>query len=271
MSDIRIDIDQVIREKAPDKHIPRFIVSYLKKIIHQDEMNSFLEVHGNERDYEFIGHVVNDLLQCSAVIEEEENIPTDGEPLLFVSNHPLGGLDGMLNAMLLHSVRQGELKVVVTDFLMYMRPLAGLFVPVNKTGEQSREYARRQLEMWESDADVLSFPSGTCARKIGGKVTELPWKKSFVQKARQYHRDIVPIHFEGRNSDFFYNLALWRTRLGIKTNIERLYLVDEMFRSKGKRYKIRIGKPIPWQSLDNTRTPQQWADLIREKTVKGEE
>ena len=204
------------------------------------------------------------LLGCDAAIEGTENMPQTAEPLLFVANHPLGGLDGMLIALMLHNLRDRQLKVVVTDFLMYMQPLRDLFVPVNKTGDQSLEYARRQLQMWESDADVLTFPAGACARKINGKVTELPWKKSFVLKARQYHRDIVPIRFEGRNSDFFYNLALWRKRLAIKTNIERLYLVDEMFRARGKQFKICIGKPITWQSLDNSRTPEQWAMLIRD-------
>ena len=264
---VRIDIEQVLREKAPDLHLPKFVVSYLKKIAHQDEMNDFLEVHGDERDYVFIDHVVHDLLQCDATIEGLNNIPKTNEPLLFVSNHPLGGLDGMIIALMLHGARQRELKVVVTDFLMYMRPLENLFVPVNKTGAQSRDYARRQIEMWESDADVLSFPAGTCARKENGRVTEQPWTKSFVQKARCYKRTIVPIRFEGQNSPFFYNLALWRKRLGIKTNIERLYLVDEMFAAKGKTFKIHVCAPVEWQSLDNSLTPQQWADKIREMTL----
>lgn len=264
---IKIDIEQVLRTKAPKLHLPKFVVRYLKRIIHQDEMNNFLATHGEERDYEFIDHVVHDLLQCDATVEGVENIPQTTNPLIFVSNHPLGGLDGMICAMLLHQNRSHELKVIVTDFLMYVTPLAGLFVPVNKVGAQSREYLRRLNEMWESEVDVLSFPSGKCARKQNGKITEQPWAKSIIQKAVQYKRDIVPMHFEGANSQFFYNLALWRTRLGIKTNLEMLYLVDEMFRSKGKHFHVRIGKPIPWQTFDKTRTPLQWAEWVRLYTL----
>lgn len=263
-----IDIDKVLEQKAPDLHLPSCLVRYLKKIVHQDEMNAFLLSHKGEKDYVFLGHVVHDLLCSDAVVINEERIPADDKPCLFVSTHPLGGLDGMINLLLLHSVRRREMKVVVNELLMYMRPLESLFVPVNVNGKQTREQMASMQQMWESDADVLSFPAGKCARKQHGVITEQPWHKSFVSKAIAYQRDVVPIRFEGENSQFFYNLALWRTRLGVKTNIEMLYLVDEMFGAKGKQFKVRIGERIPWQTyLDKSRTAQQWADWTRLKAI----
>ena len=264
---MNIDVAAVLRAKAPNTRFPQFLVRYLQRIVYEDEMNAFLRVHGEERDYVFLDNVVHNLLRCDAEIRGADNIPQTDSPLIFVSTHPLGGLDGMINALLLHEYRKQELRVVVTDLLMYVTPLAGMFVPVNKVGAQSREYLRRQNEMWESGADVLSFPSGKCARKQKGIVTEQPWNKSFVQKAVTYKRDIVPIRFEGENSAFFYNLALWRTRLGIKTNIEMLYLVDEMFKSKGKHFVVHIGKPIPWQTYDKSLTPPEWAEWTRQQTL----
>lgn len=263
-----IDIEKVLQQKAPRLLHLRPLVSYLKKIIHQDEMNSFLREHVGETDYVFLEHVVRDLLRCDYEVIGAEHIPVTDEPLLFVSTHPLGGLDGMINALLLHGIRQRELKVIVNELLMYVRPLENLFVPVTIGGRQAREQVLCQQQMWESTADVLSFPAGKCARRQDGVITEQPWHKSFVQKAINYQRDVIPIRFEGTNSPFFYNLAIWRTRLGIKTNIEQLYLVDEMFGAKGKKFKIYIGERIPWQTyLDKSRTAQQWADRTRLKTI----
>ena len=271
---VKIDVREVLRAKLPGHKVPEFVVRYLQRIVHEEEMNHFLREHAGETGYVFLDHVVHDLLGCSAVLYGAENIPQGDEPLIFVSTHPLGGLDGMINAMLLHEHRHRQMKLIVTDLLMYMRPLEELFVPVNKVGGQSKEYARRQIKMWESGCDVLSFPSGKCARlekkSLFSKavVTEQPWHKSVIQKAVQYKRDIVPIRFEGENSSFFYNLAYWRSKLGIKTNIEMLYLADEMFKSHGKTFGVHVLPPISSGTFDNTRTPQQWADFLREKIVQ---
>ena len=88
--------------------------------------------------------------------------------------------------------------------------------------------------------------------------------KSFVVKAKAYKRDIIPVHFEGRNSNFFYNLSNLRMKFGIKLNVEMLYLADEMMKKKNAEFTITFGKPISWQSLDNSKTPIQWAQKIKE-------
>ncbi len=270
---VKIDVRQVLRQKAPNVNVPELVVRYLRKILHEDEMNIFLREHEGETGYLFLDHVIHDLLGCSAELYGVENIPTGDAPVVFASTHPLGGLDGMINAMLLHQFRKRELKIIVTDFLMFMTPLKDLFVPVNKVGTQSREYAMRQHEMWESGCDVLSFPAGKCARlekkSAFGRalVTEQTWHKSIIQKAVQYKRDIVPIRFEGENTSFFYNLAYWRTKLGIKFNIEMLYLADEMFKSHGKTFSVHILPAVSWRTFDDSHTLQQWAEILREKTI----
>lgn len=270
---LQLDIREVLRRKAPKAHVPGFVIRYLERITHVKQMNAFLRRHPHERDYEFIRLTLSEELGCSASIEGIENIPADGRPVIFVSNHPLGGLDGMIIAQLIHqrvteNKQNRPLKVIVNDLLMHLEPLADLWAPVNKVGKLSKEQAAEQQRMWQSETDVLTFPAGACSRlqRIDGKwrIQDLEWQKNFVQRAREYQRDVVPIYFEGRNSRFFYALAYIRKLLHIKLNIEMLYLVDEMYGAHGKHFKVHILPPIPYTTFDNTKTPKQWAQHVKQ-------
>ena len=269
---LQFDIRAVLKKKAPKAHVPGFLIRYLERIAHIKQMNAFLRKYPEVKNYDFIRLVLDEELGCSASIDGIENIPTDGKPLIFASNHPLGGLDGMIIAQMIHESRASRgdsrpLKVIVNDLLMFMEPLAGLWAPVNKVGRLSKEQAAAQQRMWESETDVLTFPAGACSRlqRIDGRwqVQDLEWQKNFIQRAREYHRDIVPIYFEGRNSKFFYTLALLRKWLHIKLNIEMLYLVDEMYGAHGKHFKVHVLPPIPYTSLDQSKTPKEWAQHIK--------
>jgi len=264
---MQFDIPAILRQKAPNAHVPAFLVRYLERITHVKQMNALLRKYPDLRGYEFIDRVISEELGCSASIEGTEHIPTDGKPVIFISNHPLGGLDGMIIARLIHRTRQRPLKVIVNELLMYIEPIADLWAPVSKTGKLSKEQAAEQQRMWESETDVLTFPAGSCSRlqRIDGKwkIEDLEWQKNFVQRAREYQRDIVPIYFEGRNSRFFYALAYMRKLLHIKLNIEMLYLVDEMYGAYGKHFKVHVLPPIPYTTFDNTRTPKQWAQYVK--------
>ena len=264
---LQFDIRAILKRKAPNARVPEFLIRYLERITHIEQMNAFLRVHTTEKDYDFIKLVLDEELGCTASISGTENIPTDNKPVLFVSNHPLGGLDGMIIAQMIHSVRPRELKVIVNELLMYIEPINGLWAPVDKVGHLTKEQAAEQQRMWKSETDVLSFPAGACSRlqRINGKwqVCDLEWQKNFVQRAKEYKRDIVPIYFEGRNSRFFYVLALIRKWLGIKLNIEMLYLVDEMYSAHGKHFDVHVLPPIPYTTFDNSKTPKEWAQYVK--------
>ena len=269
---LQFDIRAILRQKAPKAHIPGLVIRYLERITHIRQMNAFLRKYPNLKGYEFIDRVISEELGCSASIEGTENIPTDDRPVIFISNHPLGGLDGMIIAQLIHTSRKSKdksrkLKVIVNDLLMFMEPIADLWAPVNKVGHLSKEQAAAQQQLWESEADVLTFPAGACSRlqRIDGKwqIQDLEWQKNFVQRARTYQRDIVPIYFEGRNSRFFYVLAYLRKKLHIRLNIEMLYLVDEMYGAYGKHFKVHVLPPIPYTILDTTKSPKEWAQYIK--------
>lgn len=269
---LQFDIRAILRQKAPKAKVPEFVIRYLERIAHIQQMNAFLRKYPDLRGYEFIRKVISEELGCSASIDGMENIPTDDRPVIFVSNHPLGGLDGMIIAELIHRSRESKvesrkLKVIVNELLMYMEPINDLWAPVNKVGRVSREQAAQQQAMWESQTDVLTFPAGACSRlqRIDGKwqIQDLEWQKNFVQRAREYQRDIVPIYFEGKNSRFFYVLAYLRKLFGIKLNIEMLYLVDEMYGAHGKHFRVHVLPPISYTTFDTSRTPKQWAQYVK--------
>ena len=268
MNDIlRIDIEQVLYSKNPGlkKAIPGFIIRYLKRIVHQDELNDFLGKNGHLRDAEFIKAGL-DYFNISYNTSGTENIPLSGRNL-FVSNHPLGGLDGLVFIYELSKYFK-ELKFPVNDILMSIRNLTGIFVPINKHGTQVREAVRMIEESYASGSQILYFPAGLCSRKKNGIISDLKWHKSFITKAIQYIRDVVPAYFSGRNSNFFYNLSNIRKFFGIKANIEMLYLADEMFRQKGKVIDLVFGKPIPWQTFDHSKTHPEWADWVKGKSYE---
>lgn len=223
-------------------------------------MNSIIAKVGDSNGVEFVTRSLYELGIKYSVVNEE-NLPKEGR-YIFISNHPLGGLDGMVLIELIGRYFK-EVKFVVNDILMNIKNLESVFVPVNKHGRQSMEYAKTLDALYQSDTQVLYFPAGLCSRKIKGKIVDLDWKKSVVVKAIKYQRDIVPIFFKGRNSNFFYNLANFRKRIGIKANLEMLYLPDEMFKHRNKELQLIIGKPIPYSHFNKTRTPKEWIDILK--------
>ena len=266
---LQFDLRAIIREKAPKVHVPDFLIRYLERIVHVKQMNAFLRKYPDLEGYDFIRRVLDEELCCTASIDGIENIPTDGKPVIFASNHPLGGLDGMIIAQMIHESRKEkrELKVIVNELLMFIKPIAGLWAPVNKTGSLSKEQVLQQQAMWESGTDVLTFPAGACSRlqriNHAWSIQDLEWQKNCIQRAREYQRDIVPIYFEGKNSRFFYALAYIRKLLHIPVNIEMLYLVDEMYGARGKHFRVHVLPPIPYTTLDNSKTPKQWAQYVK--------
>ena len=259
---INIDIAQIIKRKAPKARLPRFVIDYLRKIVHEDEFNIFFKENPHLKNLDFIEAAFN-YLGVKLKIEGKENLPPKGGRYIFASNHPLGGLDGIATGYIIGKEYDGKVRFFSNDLMMNLHPMRDMFVPVNKTGAQSKEHAELMQELYESENHLVTYPAGICSRKIRGKVMDLDWKKNFISKAVQYQRDIVPIYFEGRNSNFFYNLANFRKFLHIKINIEMLYLVDEMFKQKGNQFTIRIGKPIKWKTLDKSKSQSEWAEHIK--------
>ena len=263
-----IDIDKILRQKAPKyyKYIPKFVVSYLKRIVHQEELNVFLRESRDKEGVDFLKACL-EFLDAKIVVKGEEDLPKDGL-YTFVSNHPLGGQDGVALGYVLGTFYDGKVKYMVNDLLMNLRGLAPLCIPINKTGKQAKDFPRMVEAGFSSDNQLIMFPAGLCSRRRNGVIRDLEWKKTFIVKSVQFQRDVVPVHFEGRNSDFFYNLANICKFLGIKFNIAMLYLADEMLKNRHKTFTVTIGKPIPWQTFDKSKTPVEWAAYVKDIVYK---
>jgi putative hemolysin len=257
-----IDVDAIFKKKNPllYKFLPGFVLGYIKRTIHQDKVNEALDKFRDYYGLDFISRLF-DLYSIKYTVSGEENIPASGR-YIFISNHPLGGLDGMIFLDLIGRYHK-NVKFIVNDLLLNLGNLECLFIPVNKHGRQSIDYARKIEELYESDQQVLYFPAGLCSRKQGGKIMDLEWKKNFIKKAIDHKRDIVPVHFDGKNSAFFYRLANLRRKLGIKANIEMFYLPDEMFGQINQKIHVTVGKAIPYSTLDKTKTHAQWANELK--------
>lgn len=256
-----INIKKVFRQKNPKltRLIPDFIIRYLQRVIHQDELNAALKKFKDKTGLDFIDLILDEF-GARIKVEGIENLPVNGRYII-AANHPLGGIDGMALMKVVGQVRK-DILFPVNDLLMYVPNLKPLFIPVNKHGRNT-ENLKLFDEAFSSESVILYFPAGLCSRKIKGNIEDLEWKKTFISKARKFKRDIVPVYIRGRNSNFFYNLANWRVRLGIKANIEMLYLVDEMFKQKDKEILFRFGKPISYNFFKDSRKDIEAAAEIK--------
>ncbi|MCQ2342884.1 MAG: 1-acyl-sn-glycerol-3-phosphate acyltransferase [Paludibacteraceae bacterium] len=250
----------MLRSKT-QRTVPRWLVRALEKLVHQDECNAFLAQYGELRDFDFLDAFLTRGLNCTYTVHTS-GAKSDTNRYVFASNHPLGGLDGIILLLVLHNMGY-DVRAIVNDLLLHITPIRGLFVPVNKVGAQAREYVTLQRDLWESEHSILTFPAGACSRWQKGTVSDLEWRTSFVRNAVRYHRDIVPIYFDGLNSSRFYRIAWWRKLLHIKLNLEMMLLPDEMFRARGSHFNVYIGEPVSWQSLENA-NPRAATATIRQ-------
>ena len=264
----QIDIKQVLQQKAPSaaRKIPGFVVNYLIRTVHQDELNDILRRYHDKDGVAFMQELIG-YFDLNLELVNEENIPAEGR-YIFASNHPLGGLDGICLSAVIGGRFDGKIRYLVNDLLMNLRGLAPLCVPINKTGKQAKDFPKMVEAGFQSDDQMIMFPAGLCSRRQNGVIRDLEWKKTFIIKSIQAKRDVVPVHFGGRNSDFFYNLANVCKALGIKFNIAMLYLADEMFKNRHKTFTVTFGKPIPWQTFDKSKTPAQWAEYVKDIVYK---
>lgn len=265
-----INIRQLFKTKNPAlaKFIPGFIYRYIHNTLHLDFFNDFITRNQYLQGIDFVNQVITEF-NVKEHIYGIENVPENGR-YIFASNHPFGGFDALLLMRNVHK-KIGDLRFLANDILMSIPGLQSLFVPVNKHGSNSREMAEKLNELYDSDVQIMIFPSGFASRKIKGKVTDLEWKKHFITKAIKHKRDVIPVFVGGQNSDRFYRVANLRKLLHLKWNIEMFYLPDELVKQKNADVFIYFGKPIPWQTFDATKSHQEWAEWVKQMAYQLKE
>ena len=263
-----VDIEKILKSKmgAKAKWVPSFAVNWLKRITHEETINQFL---WENRELKGTPWLEACLVHLSTRLEVEglENLPAKDDPrrYTFVSNHPMGGIDGVAIGSILGKQYDDNFRYLVNDLLMNLPGLAPLCIPINTTTKKSRSFPQIVEAGFQSNHHILMFPAGLCSRRHNGIISDLPWKKTFISKSVEYHRDVVPIHFGGRNSDFFYRLSNFCDRHIKKVNIAMLFLVDEMYKNTGNTFHVKIGKPIPWQTFDKSKSPNEWAAYVKDQ------
>ena len=267
-----IDIEKILASKVGDKmkFIPKSLVNWLIRTTHQEELNEFIWRSRDHEGYDWLEDCVK-FLDMNLKVEGFENLPDKDSQkrYTFVSNHPLGGGDGVALGAILGRKYGNDIRLIVNDILMHLPGLAPLCIPVNTTTSKRERAMTEMVEKgFASDYNLLLFPAGLCSRKIDGKIQDLEWKKTFITKSIESQRDIVPIHFEGHNSNKFYRIANICKMLKLKVNVAMLYLPDEMIKNRSNTFTVKIGKPIPWQTFDKSRKPKEWAQWVREQVYE---
>lgn len=262
-----LDIDKAFKSKNPGlyKFLPGFVLRFLKKIIHQDELNYIMRTFKNLEGLDFVIAVLN-YFEIETEIKGGDNIPKEGRFVL-ASNHPIGGIDGMI-FMQEAGKFFGTTKSMINDLLMNITNMRPLFVAINKHGANSREGLKAIDEEFASNNQILVFPAGLASRRKKGKIRDLEWKKTFITRAIKNKRDIIPVHISGKVSNFFYNFANLRKALGIKANLEMLLLSHETFRQRKKKFIVTFGKPIPWETFDKSHSQHEWAQMVKEHVYR---
>lgn len=261
---LHVDVEAVVNQRLPRyrRLIPRWAINWLKRTICQDELNGILERTRGTRNAQFCGAVLRDL---NVRYTAGGILPDPAKPkVIIVCNHPLGALDGITMIHWAAATYGPDVHFIVNDILTAVKPLEDVFLPVNLYGRQSRHSTIDIEAVFRSDSPIIMFPAGLVSRKrSSGLIRDLKWHKMFVNKAIEYHRDVIPVYFDARNSPFFYNFAKFRRKIGLRFNFEMMYLPREIFRSRDASFRLIVGDTIPWQSLEGGRKASRQAQKIK--------
>lgn len=259
-----IDIEKVIASKDEKllKRMPRFIINYLKRIIHQDELNDFISKNHDKKPLEFVDAGL-EMFQVKIEVKGVENLKVDPRCII-AANHPLGGLDGVGLTKVIAENLDRSVMITANDLLMNLKTMQPAFLGVNKHGQNAKDSISEMHRSFEADCPIIFFPAGLISRRIKGKIIDLEWKRTFIKKAVEYKRDVIPVHINGRVSGFFYRLANFRKFIGLKQNIEMLYLPNELFKQRNQKLIMTIGKPIPWETFSSDKKPEHWAQKVKD-------
>ncbi|MEA1891870.1 MAG: lysophospholipid acyltransferase family protein [Campylobacterota bacterium] len=242
-----IDVEKMIRKKYPklknNKIIQGAISIFADSIIHQDEINNFLEKNSHLGSYEFIDEIL-EYFNFNYVVNDKdiENIPASGR-VVIIANHPLGALDAFALIKLLSRVRK-DVKIIASDFLDIFEPLRPILINVdNFTARQKKENIQKVYDALEDEMAVVVFPSGEVSRVGKTGVKDKKYKKGFLKFAHRSNAPILPIFIGGKNSKTFYSVS------SINKKLSTLLLPNEMFKQRNKTIEIHVGEIIANENI----------------------
>lgn len=257
-----IDVEKIIRNAKSIfiRSLPGFVVRFLIKIIHQDEMNDVIYRNREKTGVPFINDVLKDW-NVTVNIVNENNIPASGR-FFFVANHSVGAMDSLSFLSMIYR-HYPDVISPSNELFDYIPNLKPVILGINVFGKNSRETAEKLNNLCASERQIMIFPSGEVSRRKKGVISDPEWQKTFITKAILYKRDIIPVHISGRNSNLFYFIANLRKLLGIKLFIESALLPREMIKQRNSTFTLTVGQPIPYQTFTAEKTHQEWARHVK--------
>ncbi len=262
-----IDIEHIIKNSDSKflKNLPSVFVKAIAVVIRQKQLNKLFKENADYVGVDFPPKVL-EYLNVKIDIIGERNLPENGR-CIFVANHPFGFLDGLVLFSVIGK-EYGDLRMIANDDLGYIDNLAPIMANVKVFGKSSKQYITELNNVYNSDLPITNFPAGLVSRVKDKNITDGKWQKSFIKKAIETKRDIVPIRIKGRNSLLFYSIFIFRSFLKINTNIELALLPWEMFRKQNRTIKVRIGEPISYKTFDKSLSHIKWAQKVKEQVYK---
>ena len=242
-----LDVEKMIQKKYPklqnNQIIKGAISKFADSVIHQGEINKFLEQNSHLTPLEFVEHAL-EKLQFNHYISDKylENIPTEGK-VIIIANHPLGALDALSLIKLISSVRK-DIKIIANDFLNTLGPLKPILLDINNfKAQQSKEAISKIYESLNNEEAVIIFPSGEVSRASPTGIKDKNWHKGFLKFAKRSNSPILPVFIGGKNSKTFYSVST------INKKLSMLLLSSEMFKQKNKSIEIIVGELIPYEHI----------------------
>ncbi len=237
----------------------------LMKVLRISKLNKLYDKHKDKACYDFLKAVLNDLQVDYEIPEKDlKRIPKEG-PFITISNHPLGGLDGIILLRLIME-RRADFKVIANFLLHRIAPMKPYIMAVNpfeshKDVKSSVGGIKEALSHLKSGQALGVFPAGEVSTLGEGDIyIDRPWEESALKLIKKAQVPVIPIYFHAKNSRSFYSLSK------LSETLRTAKLPSELYSQKGKKVKIRIGKPITVKDQEPYSDIKSFGEFLRRKT-----
>tara|TARA_R110001632_G_scaffold18712_5_gene57617 strand:+ start:11666 stop:13483 length:1818 start_codon:yes stop_codon:yes gene_type:complete len=245
--------------------IGTFVGWILLRLLRISKVNKIYQKHKDKKDLPFLNGILDEF-QIEFEIPEEDlrRIPKEG-PFITVSNHPLGGIDGILLLKLLIEHRP-DYKIIANFLLHRIEPLKPYVMPVNpfethKDAKSSVAGIKSALQHLKNGNPLGIFPAGEVSTYRDGKLmVDKPWEEGAVKLIKKAEVPVIPIYFHAKNSRLFYILSK------ISDTFRTAKLPSELLSQKNRVIKVRIGKPISVKDQQEYKDITSFYEFIRKKT-----
>ncbi|WP_046743123.1 GNAT family N-acyltransferase [Kordia zhangzhouensis] len=245
--------------------IGTFIGWILMKVLRISDLNKIYDKHKHLDDLEFLNALLDEFqIKFEIPDEDLKRLPKDGA-YITISNHPLGGIDGILLLKLMIEQRP-DYKIIANFLLHRIDPLKPYVMPVNpfedhKEAKSSIAGFKQSIKHLREGKPLGIFPAGEVSTyKDGRLIVDKPWEEAAMKLVQKAKVPVVPIYFHAKNSRIFYRLSK------ISDTFRTAKLPSELLTQKNRVIKVRIGKPIPVKAQDEHENLSDFTEFLRKKT-----